>query len=61
MNAEPLLGLLQGAELAGPFHPVAGGSGSLVATRVLRLGDGRAEIAAAHAVFQRHERWLFSR
>ena len=54
-DREPLLGLLQRAELARPLHAVALRQRHVLGDALLRLGDGRAEVALAHAVFQRDE------
>ena len=55
MTRKPLLGLHQRAELARPFHAVALRQRHVLGDALLRLGHGRAEIALAHAVFQRNE------
>ena len=55
MTASRFLASCKRAELARPLHAVALRQRHVLGDALLRLGDGRAEIALAHAVFQRNE------
>src|SRR5437763_5461777 len=52
---EPLLRLDQRAEFAGPVEFVTRRQRHLVGNALLRFGDRRAEVAPAHAVFERYK------